>query len=178
MIQLRGFLSRHALDVALIVAIVMALEVDAVYHPRLEVPVLFVIPVAIAAIRWDVRPILIVVASVAAVAFYDLVHYTSSMLMWNGYLWGLMIVTLVALVLADQRNRTRHEARRQQQVIHDVERLRQPLTVIVGYAQLILTRSEAGTAACRRATATIAREANKMRRMLCDIIAEGTPPDR
>jgi signal transduction histidine kinase len=177
MTHIREFLVRYALDVALIVLLVAVVTVEEVYQPRMEVPVLYVLPVAVAALRWNVRPVMVVVSAVAAVAFFDLVRRVSASFQWNGYFWGLMIVAFIALVLTRQRERARQEAIRRQQVIHDVERLRQPITVILGYAQYILNRSDAATTTCQRAASTIAREADKVRYMLSDIIAERAPPD-
>jgi signal transduction histidine kinase len=177
MLQVRDFLSRHALDIALIIAVVAALAVDEVDQPHLDVPVLYVLVVAIAALRWNARPILVVVAAAAAVAFSDLMKPGTAATEWLGDYTGLMIVAFLALVLAYQRERARWEALQRQQVIHNVERLRQPLTVILGYAQLISKKSESVTATCQRMTATITREADKMRQILCDIVSEGAPPD-
>ncbi len=88
------------------------------------------------------------------------------------YLDCLLIVSFVAILLALERDRAREEARHRQQLINDVERLRQPLTVILGYSQLILPNRHPSTASSGRASATISRCAQEMRQILREILPD------
>jgi signal transduction histidine kinase len=175
MLLSRQIIVKSAMDVVLALGIIAIFASDEILQPRLEVPVVYIVPVALASLSWRVRTVLIVVAATLLVIFVDSLRRAESTAEFGMYLDCVLIVAFVAILLTLERERAREEARHRQQLTQDVERLRQPLTVILGYAQLMRPNRHPSTASSERASATIYRCAQEMRRILREILPDSGP---
>jgi signal transduction histidine kinase len=172
----KNYVVKCTADIIIAVVIIFALATDEIIHPRINVPILYIIPIAFAALRWRFRAVLVVIGVTLLVALIDQLRRAEAMAEFSGYLDGILIVSFVATVLALQRERMLEEARHRQQVIENVERLRQPLTVILGYAQLLQTKFPAPTPATEHAPVAITQAARRMRQILSDSLANVERP--
>jgi signal transduction histidine kinase len=164
-------------NIVLAVIVIVALATDEVYRPQITVPILYIVPIAFAALRWQYRAVLLVVGVTIFICVVDQLRKAATMAEFSGYLDGILIVSFVAIVLALERERLREEIRHRQEIIENVERLRQPLTVILGYAQLLQTKLPNLGPALERAPTAIAQAACRMRDILAASLDHAEHPE-
>jgi signal transduction histidine kinase len=173
----KQLLVEHLANIVLAVIVIAALTTDEIYHPQITVPILYIIPIAFAALRWQLRAVLLVVGVTVFVCVVDQLRRAATMAEFSGYLDGVLIVSFVAIVLALERERLQEEARHREEIIENVVRLRQPLTVILGYAQLLQSKLPNPGPALERAPTAIAQAARRMRDILTECLDNAEHPE-
>jgi signal transduction histidine kinase len=146
-----------------------AFAVDRVIMPERLNFVLYAVPILLASRHWRAVYVSALTAVLFLVAILDLYlngHATHSDALG---LAALIVVGILALHHAYQREELQRELTQQQKVISAVERLRQPLTVIFGYAQH-LNPTSSDPALLARGVGAIRRAAAQMKGMLDDIL--------
>jgi signal transduction histidine kinase len=86
----------------------------------------------------------------------------------------LLVVALLALTYALRREEVQREIREKQAAMDTVQRLRQPLAVILGYAQLLAARPPSETMLARGLDA-VGRAALDLRALLDAVLARWGP---
>lgn len=148
-----------------------AFAADRIFWPDRVAIVLYAIPVLIASLRWYPSAVLTVTLGTLSVALFDLylkTHITSEDVVSLAALVGVGVVgTLHAL----HRQEISRRAQRQQAVIATVERMRQPLTVILGYASF-LDAGAPSQATLSRGLGAVRKAATDLREILDDVMAK------
>jgi signal transduction histidine kinase len=163
-------MSRWVWTLVVLASVVVAFAVDRVVWPDRVNYALYAIPMLLASLRWQPEAVLVWAIACLLLAIYDfsLTHDTTT----HGAigLAVLLVVALLALTHAFHRREALRTARRPQLVIDAVQRLRQPLAVIFGYAQLLASRPPSATMLAN-ALAAECRAALDMRAMLDAILS-------
>jgi signal transduction histidine kinase len=132
--------SRWLWAIAIVASLVVAFAADRVIWPDRTVFALYAIPVVIASQRWPLWAVLSALVGSIVLAIYDLFlskHTTADDTLG---LIALLVVGLMATLHTLHRQELQQKIRRQEEIITTVAELRQPLAVILGYTQLIVTR--------------------------------------
>jgi signal transduction histidine kinase len=158
----------------IVLLIAVAFVADRVVWPSRIVLALYAVPMLLASVLVTLRQLVALIVGCLLVAIVDV--YLTGLATSSGAagIAALLIVAVVALNSAICREKLRNRVQRQQSVLLTVERLRQPLTVIVGYVQ-ILQRTPIDSAAATRAIESIRRASRCMKEMLDDILAREGP---
>jgi hypothetical protein len=155
--------------------VVLALTVAAFALDRLIWPdrvnyELYAVPMLLTALRWQPEAVLVCAVGSVLLALYDFLldHDTTA----HGALGlgVLLVVAFLALTYALRREEAQREIREKQAAIDTVQRLRQPVAVILGYAQLLTARS-LSAAGHARAHAAVCRAALDLRSLLDALLA-------
>ncbi len=124
----------------------------------------------VAALRWRPLAVVGVVLVVQILDLADLYRFGDAPITWSLSFGGLLVASVLAVAYSHQRERARAELERRQAAISLVERLRQLLTVILGYSQILMTKP-ADESLTVRASSTIDNAARELRDLLDEILA-------
>jgi signal transduction histidine kinase len=165
-------MSRWVWPVVSMASIVAAVAADRLFWPDRVNVGLYVIPSLLASKRLSPGGVLVVAAVCLLVAIYGL-YLTKEATPYGAVsLAALVAVGFLATSHALHRQKLLRKLQRQQAVIDMVQRLRQPITVIVGYSQLLQTRPRSETT-LSAALDAIRRAALHLRDLLDDILDKG-----
>jgi signal transduction histidine kinase len=166
----------NALTLALIAAYGAAVIVaDLTFWPNRTATILLAVPILVVA-TWK-SPEFVILASAMMVGcdVIDIALEHPPLPMWLVTLVALVCIGFLAIFLALKRAEALERNRRQAEQIRTVETLRQPITVILGYAQLLLGQpnlpTSIGPPLQRIETAT-----RRLARQIDDLLAERLPP--
>jgi signal transduction histidine kinase len=133
-------MSRWVWTVVVLASVVAAFALDRRFPSDHVNYVLYAFPMLLASVRWPPEAVLAwnVGCLLLAIYAFSLAHDTTP----HGAigLAALLAVALMALTHAFHHREALLEIRQQQAAIDTVQRLRQPLAVILGYAQLLASR--------------------------------------
>jgi signal transduction histidine kinase len=160
---------------SIVVALILAaFVIDLVNYPVVSLPILYVPAVLVAGRLLHFRSLIAVVAICVLLNGIDLFRDGLASLAWLTEYLMLMILSYVAIDASYAREVAAAERSRMAEAVSIVERIRQPLTVILGNSQL-LRRDRAEPAWVQRSAAAIERAAIDLRDLLNKILAEGSP---
>jgi signal transduction histidine kinase len=167
-------MSRWAWSLVVLASTAAAFAVDRVVWPDRVNYALYAVPMFLASLRWQPEAVLAWAVGCLLLAVCDssLDHDTTM----HGAI-GLVVLLVVAFLALTHAFRHREallKVRRQQEAIDTVQRLRQPLAVILGYAQLLAARP-LGAPQHARALDAVCRAALDLRATLDAILARWGP---
>ena len=167
-------MSRWLWPTVVIATLAAAFAADRLLWPDRVAIELYAIPVLLAVKDWPPQTVMGVTIGSLAVATYDLYRAGHVTLYAEVGLAALLVLGLLATLYTVRREEYRRRIEQQQRVISSVERLRQPLTVILGYSQVLEARlpSEAILA---KAAANVHRAGLDLRCMLDEIMQRYVP---
>lgn len=119
------------------VYLVGVLLVDFAVWSGHNLPVLYAIPVLLVSLRWQPRYVLAIAAVTMALAIASIVLERPSLLIWPFTLSALLVVCFISVLISLRRHEELDRIRHEQEMIRAAENLRQPLTVVLGNAQLL-----------------------------------------
>jgi signal transduction histidine kinase len=152
-----------------VASLLVAFAIDRLVWPDRVVFALYAIPMIVASLRWPLWAVLTAIIATILVAIDDLYasgHATADAAV---SLIALLAIGLLATLHTLHRHELQRKIRRQEAVITTVSELRQPLAVILGYAQLLERRSSCEMAVSH-ALRAIRRAALDLRSMLDEVM--------
>jgi signal transduction histidine kinase len=166
---------RWWLVVAALVAAAFAIDLS--LFPTVSLPVLYVPAVLVAGRFLRFRELIAVAAVCVLLNGVDLFRGEIASIGWVTEFMMFIILSYVAMNASYAREVVQAERRRMAEAISIVERVRQPLTVILGNSQL-LERDGAEPGRVRRTAEAIERAALDLRELLNQILAEAASSPR
>jgi signal transduction histidine kinase len=163
-------MSRWIWSLVVLASTFAAFAVDRRVWPQQVNYELYAVPMVLAALRWPPGAVLVWAIGCLLLAIYDffLDHDTTSHAAVG---FGvLLVVALLALTHAFRHQESQRRICQQQAVIDLVQRLRQPVAVILGYSQLLASRPLSATRH-EHAHDAVNRAALDLRAMLDAIMA-------
>jgi signal transduction histidine kinase len=154
-----------------IASTLFAFVLDRTLWPDRVAITLYMVPVLLASLRWFPSAVLAATIGTLAVAILDLYLEQHVTLEDAASLLALTAVGIMGMLHAMHRERLCRKAQRQREVISTVERMRQPLTVILGYTSYLGAKFASDDALNRRLVA-IQNAANCLRDILDDIMGK------
>jgi signal transduction histidine kinase len=166
-------------DVALLalsaIYCVIVLVADLTIWPGRTPTILLALPILVAALKkppWFVMAVAVIAVVVDAI---DIVRENPLFSLMATTLVALVLISFLATTLAFKRQQAIVRDHRRETVIRTVQDLRQPLTVIVGYTQLLRRRS-ALPEVVERSLARIASATEELKRLIQELLREENAP--
>lgn len=119
------------------VYLVGILLVDLTVWSGHNVPIFYAIPVLVVSLRSSPRTVLGTAFLTMTFAIGSIFLERPSLLIWPFSLSALLVVCFVSFFIALRRHEELERIRQEQAMIRAVEHLRQPLTIVLAYAQLL-----------------------------------------
>lgn len=174
----QGRLDAHAVAAtAFVVTLLLALYLEFIIWPTRNQPVVYTIPMLVAALRFSPRTVRATVVAVIVLDLVDAYRARTSPEFWPYTLLALVVTGVLAVTLALERERTVRYARQAEDARARLQRflamvshdLGSPTFAIVGMVQLLLDSRSGDTADEARALRTIANAARRVQRLMGDL---------
>jgi signal transduction histidine kinase len=163
-------MSRWVWTLMVVASTVAAFVLDRRVQPDHVNYALYAAPMLLASVRWSPEAVLTWAVGCLLLAIFDFSLGRDTTMHGAAGLAALLVVALLATTSAFHRQEAQRKIRQQQAVIDAVQRLRQPLAVILGYTQLLAARPPSAPMLARGLDA-VCRAAVDLRAMLDAILA-------
>lgn len=162
-------------DVALlalsVIYYIVILTADMTIWPGRTPTILLALPMLLAAARKPPWFVMVVAALAIVIDAVDVMKEHPLFSLWASTLLALALISYLATMMAFNRERRIERDHRREAMIRTVQDLRQPLTVIIGYTQLLRARSDLPEVV-QRPLARIAKATEELKRLIHELLCE------